>query len=247
MTIKERFFQIGGEWTTVHLPSKPNGFAIFIIGDINHFVKQHTSSWHQRPDQYQFIQKLKEAGYTIIYSNLYGRNWGSDQACRLLERIYYEVMKTEILNKKAHIISEGMGALVAAKLLPQMESCFRSVVMINPCLSLKHYFNTEKNNKFFYKRILRELKQAYDVDESEVETMIAKMDPNHFKPMKLPIKIFHHLSRTPYSLEHHIRPYEQRYENESRSIDLSILLETKTFQEISHPTISFLSKYEKPL
>ena len=33
MTITERFFQIETEWNVIHLPFKPNGFGILIIGD----------------------------------------------------------------------------------------------------------------------------------------------------------------------------------------------------------------------
>ncbi|UTW69067.1 hypothetical protein KHA80_18140 [Anaerobacillus sp. HL2] len=87
---------------------------------------QVPSSWYQRPNKHQFINELKNKGYTVIYSNLFGRNWGSEEACNLIKRLYDEVMKREILNKKVHIIVEGMGAIVAAKLIPTNEIFFRS-------------------------------------------------------------------------------------------------------------------------
>lgn len=247
MAIIERFFLVGGEWNVIHLPRKPNGFAVFIIGDVNHYVNHYTSSWHQRPDQYQFIEQLKDAGYTVIYSNLFGRNWGSDDACRFMQRLYKEVMIKEILNKKVHVIAEGMGALIAAKLIPNMKSSFRSVVMINPCLNLMHYFNTEKRNKLFYKRFLKELKLAYNVEECELENVLSSMNSSSYKAMPIPLKILHCLDRTPYSLEQHIRPYEQLNNQSELEIELSIFLEEKSFQRLAKPTIQFLKSHEKPL
>jgi hypothetical protein len=245
MRIKERYFIVGGEWNVIHLPSKPNGFAIFIIGDVNHYVQSNSSSWHQRPDQAKFIETLKSAGYTIVYSNLFGRNWGSDEACRLLQRLYDEVMKKEILNKKVHVIAEGMGALVAAKLVPEMEASFRSVVMINPCLSLKEYFENEKNNKLFYKRILKELKSAYYLEETELEKAIIAMDINNYKIISVPTKIFHCIQATPYSLQSHVRPYEQLCNQVTNNVEVSIYLKSKPFQELAKPTIHFLTKHQK--
>lgn len=247
MKIKERFFKVGEEWNVIHLPSKPNGFAIFIIGDINHFVQGNTSSWQQRPDQTKFIEELKNAGYTVVYSNLYGRNWGSDDACRLLKRLCDEVMKKEILNKKVHLIAEGMGALVAAKLVPKFEASFRSVVMINPCLSLKEYYNREKKNKLFYKRFLKELKKAYGLEEAELEKMISDMDIYNYQVMPVPSRIFYCMHSTPYSLQTHVRPYEQMCNQHSNRVEVSIFLKSKPFEELAKHTIEFLKKHEQLL
>lgn len=245
MAIKERFFQVGEEWNVIFLPSKPNGFAVFVIGDVNHFVKKNTSSWHQRPDQAMYIERLKDAGYTVISSNLLGRNWGSEEACFFFKRLYDEVMKKEILNKKAHVIAEGMGALVAAKVIPSMEGSFRSTVMINPCLSLKDYFEQEKSSKFFYKRITKELKQAYNFQDEELETSVATMNIENLKGMSIPTKIFHCMNATPYSLQSHVRPYEQMCNEDHRFVEVSIFLRTKAFQDLALPTIDFFNKNEK--
>lgn len=247
MKIKERFFLIGEEWTVIHLPPKPNGFAIFIIGDVNHYVNANTSSWHQRPDQAEFIEELKNTGYTVVYSNLFGRNWGSDEACLFFQRVYDDVMKREILNKKIHVIAEGMGALVAAKLIPEQPSLFRSVVMVNPCLSLKEYFNCEKNNKLFYKRFLKELKKAYSLEEAELEMLISAMDISNYKTMSLPTKIFHCMHATPYSLQNHVRPYEQLCNRERNMVEVSIFLESKPFQQLAKPVVKFFQKHQKLL
>ncbi len=247
MAIKERFFQVGEEWNVIHLPCKPNGFAVFIIGDVNHYVQSNTSSWHQRPDQAEFIRKLKKAGYTVISSNLFGRNWGSQEACYYMQRLYDEVMKKEILNRKVHIVAEGMGALVAAKFVPDHKGNIRSVVMINPCLNLKDYFNQEKSNKLFYKRFLKELKKAYQLDHEELEMTIATIDTNHYKTIGVPTKIFHCMHATPYSLQNHVRPYEQLCNKQTPIVDVSIFLKSKPFTELALPTIKFLKQYEKQL
>ncbi len=247
MSITERFFLISNEWNVIHLPPKPNGFAIFIIGDVNHYVNKNTSSWHQRPDQNLFITNLKNAGYTIIYSNLFGRHWGSDEACLLLQRIYDEVMKKEILNKKAHLIADGMGALVAAKLVPNIESAFRSVVMINPCLNLRDYFDREKSNKLFYKRFLKELKQAYSLEGTKLEKVITTMDGTNYKVISVPTKIFHCMQATPYSLQTHVRPYEQMCNSVRKNVEVSIHLPSKRMNELVLPTIQFLKMHELPL
>ncbi|RXI98265.1 alpha/beta hydrolase [Anaerobacillus alkaliphilus] len=248
MAIKERFFLVGEEWNVIHLPSKPNGFAVFIIGDVNNYVQSNTSSWHQRPDQVEFIKELKKAGYTVVSSNLFGRNWGSEEACYYLQRLYEEVMKKEILNRKVHIIAEGMGALVAAKLVPNLLGVFRSVVMINPCLNLKDYFHREKNNKLFYKRFLKELKKAYQLDIDMLELTISSMDISHYKAMTVPTKIFHCMNATPFSLQDHVRPYEQLCNTTNTTIvDVSIFLKSKPFSELARPTIQFLKNHEKNL
>lgn len=247
MSINERYFLVGKEWNVLYLPSKPNGFAILVIGDVNHYVNSNTSSWLQKPDQYSFIQQLKAEGYTIISSNLFGRNWGSDESCEFLQRVIDEVMKQEILNRRIHIIAEGMGALVAAKLIPKKESLFRSVVMIDPCLSLKKYFEKEKNNKLFYKRILRELKQAYHLDKTELEKAISKMDCEYFEVMPVPIKIFHRIKKTAYSLEDHIRPYEHMCLKSDCPVEVSIFLKSTDLDQFALPTIKFFQQFEKDL
>lgn len=241
MTIKERFFLVGEEWNVIHLPKKPNGFAVFIIGDENHYVKSSTSSWHQHPSKHQFIEELKDTGYTVIYSNLFGRNWGSDEACRLFKRVYEEVMKKEILNKKVHIIAEGMGAIVAAKVIPINEELYRSVVMINPCLNLQHYFKTEKSNKLFYKRFLKELRRAYHLEPIDLEMEISSMEISKLKPISIPIKILHCMNLTSFSLENHIRPYEKMCSKNNQQVEVAIYLKNKRFNELAKPTVDFFN------
>ena len=140
-----------------------------------------------------------------------------------------------------------MGALVAAKLVPLFEASFRSVVMINPCLSLKEFFNREKNNKLFYKRFLKELKKAYHLKESELEETISKIEIGNYKQMPVPTKIIYCLHATPYSLQEHVRPYEQHCNVDKHTVDVSIFSSTKPYQELAIPIIEFLHLNEKHL
>ncbi|SFJ07842.1 MULTISPECIES: alpha/beta hydrolase [unclassified Bacillus (in: firmicutes)] len=189
MSITERFFFLEQEPCVIHLPEKPNGFGILLLGDYNYFIENGTSLWLQHAGRLQLLNELRKKGYTVFSSNLYGRHWGNEQAVRLAKRLYHIVMKKEILNEKIHIIAEGMGALVALQMMAQYPECVRSVLMFNPCLHLPAHVEFEKEHKFFYKRLIRELMQAYDAAESELERKIEKK-AFPYLVSSVPVKIF---------------------------------------------------------
>ena len=85
-------------------------------------------------------------------------------------------MKSEICNDKIHILAEGTGALIAFQLIRELGPQIRSVVFINPCLSLKLRLERKKENKFFYKKMLREVAEAYEIDLNESEPFIMKTE-----------------------------------------------------------------------
>lgn len=233
MNINQRFFKIEDEWNVVHLPERPNGFAILIVGDRNHYVEGSTSLWIQNPERFQLIEKLRENGYTIFYSNLFGRHWGSPKAVHLLKRIYHIMIRNEILNEKIHIITEGMGALAVLKLMNEMESCLRSVSMLSPCIDLKGFMETEKKNKLFYKRFLKELSSAYQINEKLVEEQVVKkFDVNKFI-FNTPIKIWHSTSGVPYNVKDHSRLYEEICQKNNSSVSLSLHLFEKRYKIIN--------------
>lgn len=62
--------------------------------------------------------------------------------------------------------------------------------MLNPCLDLPEYVEFEKEHKFFYKRLLKELSLAYDSKEEELE---AKINKKSFTllPSCVPVKILY--------------------------------------------------------
>ncbi|PLS02939.1 hydrolase [Neobacillus cucumis] len=174
--MENRNFQMDTQWNIVHYPEKPTGFGILIIGDERHFVDESKCFWTQNEGKLAIIDELKDAGYTIFSSNLYGRHWGSEKAVELAQRLYQHVIRSEILNNKIHVLAEGMGALVAVKLLEKMKGSIRSVVLLNPILSLKHHLELEKEHKFFYKKLMRELTEAHKMDQSTLENDIFNMD-----------------------------------------------------------------------
>ncbi|PLR82010.1 hydrolase [Bacillus canaveralius] len=170
--MENRNFQLDTEWNMVHYPEKPNGFGILIIGDDRQFVDAKNSFWTQNEGKNTLLKKLKESGYTVFYSNLYGKNWGSKKAAKLAHRLYEHIMKNEILNEKVHILAEGMGALTALKLASEMGPAIRSFVFINPVLSLTHHLELEKEHKFFYKKLVKEIAAAHEVGSEEIEETI---------------------------------------------------------------------------
>lgn len=192
--MENRNFQMDTQWNIVYYPEKPTGFGVFIIGDERHFVDEVKSFWTQNEGKSAMINQFKEKGYTIFSSNLYGRHWGSDHAVELAGRLYQYIIRSEILNNKIHILAEGMGALAAIKLMEKMKESIRSVILLNPILSLKHHLELEKEHKFFYKKLIRELTSAYQMDQKTLETTISAMDDNINLDFGIPIKIIHVLA-----------------------------------------------------
>ncbi|WP_142302820.1 alpha/beta hydrolase [Bacillus sp. FJAT-45350] len=246
MSVKKRYFCIDGEWGIVHLPEKPNGFAVFILGDINHFVNKKTSFWVQHPDRKKYIEKLRDKGYTVFLSNLYGRNWGSKKAVQLAEHVYHVVMKKEILNSKIHLVAEGMGALVAINLIKKLDN-IRSVVFINPCLHLYHYYDKEKRNKLFFKRFCHELSLAHQIDEEFIEELLLKQKNTWASTKHMPIHIIHETSHKRYSMDEHSKQFEHHRKKIGDPITLTIYLPGKPFSKYAKPTYTFFQKYEKEL
>jgi hypothetical protein len=206
MTIKERFFQIDEQWCTIHLPERPNGFAILVIGDTNHFVNEKTSFWIQHAGRSQLIEELRKYGYTIFYSNLYGRHWGSPKAARLAKQLIYYVLKSEILNKRIYLLAEGMGALAALRLMDTMSDQIRAVAMLNPCLDLQAQVAYEQENKFFYKRMIKEIASAYEVKDKNISSVLWSLST---KQKCLPVKIWQMSGVTHYPYSLHCRKYEE--------------------------------------
>lgn len=192
--MENRNFQMDTQWNIIHYPEKPTGFGILIIGDEKHFVDESKCFWTQNEGKLDIINQLRESGYTIFSSNLYGRNWGSEHAIELAQRLYQQVIRSEILNNKVHLIAEGMGALVALGLMEKMKGQIRSVVLLNPILSLKKHIELEKEHKFFYKKLMRELSIAYKKDQVTIEKDIQNMEDEVNLEMDIPIKIIHVLS-----------------------------------------------------
>jgi hypothetical protein len=241
----QQFFLLDGEWSVVHLPERPNGFAIFIIGDRNHFVDSSTSFWIQNAGRYTFLELFLRNGYTVFYSNLYGRNWGSPSAVTLARRLCHVVMKREILNDHIHLLLEGMGALTGLELMEEMGDKIRSVSMLNPCLSLAAHLRHEQEHKLFYKRVVKEVVDAYGWQEPLIEEQITQLPTFESYHATIPVKIWISTDEQTYQSKQLSRRYEQS-RRERTPIQLSLHVNEKRFG-IGGSIVQFYERYEKTL
>ncbi len=244
--MENRNFQLDKEWNIIHYPEKPKGFGVLIIGDERHFVDEHNSFWLQNEGKLEIIHKLKEAGYTIFSSNLYGCHWGSDRAAELAERLYQHVIRNEILNNKIHIIAEGMGALASIKLLEKMKERIRSVVLVNPILSLKLHIEQEKEHKFFFKKLIKELESAYQCSINKIEAQLNHGSESITLDFGVPIKMIHVLSGG--RIYNQAKLYHQllKPEIENNVINASFIMPEKK-KQIGTMLVKFFGSTEKIL
>ncbi|OIU72523.1 hypothetical protein [Rossellomorea aquimaris] len=189
--MNQRLFQLDQEWCMIHYPERPNGFAVMILGDHHHYVDHKTSFWDQHEARKKWIRDLTAKGYIVYYSNLYGANWGSEQAVELAGRLYEYVKRREIINSKIHILAEGMGALVFKGLYPRLENEIRGVVMFTPCLSIYELIRHEREQKFFYKKLVNELTGSRGMKEEDYEQLLSqsRYDYEVFKDSPIPLYI----------------------------------------------------------
>lgn len=185
-----RSFQYDGQWNIIYYPQKPSGFSVFIIGDHHHYVKKDDSFWLRHPGRLQIIDQLQQEGYIGFSSNLYGEHWGSKKAAWLAKSLYHLTMKSEILNEKIHIFAEGKGALVALQLMESLSSNIRSVVLLNPCLSLKHNWKKERERKVFYQPFIKGVSKAFGTSQEDLESTYDDIKDIQVKS-SIPIKIIH--------------------------------------------------------
>jgi hypothetical protein len=244
--MENRNFQLDNQWNIIHYPEKPKGFGVLIIGDERHFVDEQNSFWLQNEGRLEMINKLKEAGYTIFSSNLYGSHWGSDRAVELAERLYQHVIRSEIINNKIHIIAEGMGALASIKLMEKMKERIRSLVVINPILSLKLHIEQEKEHKFFFKKLTKELESAYQCSLDDIEAHLNKSNENINLKFGIPIKMIHVLSggRSYNQAKLHHQSLKQEIDN--KVINASFILPEKK-QQLGAMLVKFFASTERIL
>ncbi|WP_449539458.1 alpha/beta hydrolase [Ferdinandcohnia sp. Marseille-Q9671] len=243
MVQNKLFFKLDTEWSALHLPKRPNGFGVLIIGDKGNFVEENSSYWIQNYARSQILEYLKDEGYTVFYSNMYGANWGNPDSVKLATQLYHIIMKREILNKRIHILAEGMGALTAMQLIKKLNGEIRSMAFLNPCIDLIAHIENERTNKFFYKKLIKEIAKAYKLDEREVESEIRKYSPqdNLFSPT-VPIKIWQNTNEKTYTTEIH----SKKYQNSSEMVTLSYHISENTYA-FSRSIGSFFKENEKEL
>ncbi|KUP09067.1 hypothetical protein Q73_03970 [Bacillus coahuilensis m2-6] len=247
--MRNRTFQLEKEWCRILYPKKPNGFAVLIIADQNHYVDQNTDFWTEHISRQQLVEDLLSKGYYIFYSNLYGNHWGSPKAISLLKLLIHHVKKSEIINNRIHIIAEGMGSITVEKLTKTSAKDIRSIVFINPCLSLKEHIQQEEEKKFFQKKLMKELSQSYEFDEKHYEAFKngLKENPFYLESLKVPICFIHWIGSTRYISQDLLikNIYNRRVEGEYQTKMVYVLPE-KRFTS-NQMIVSFLEEYEGEL
>ncbi|MFB6465323.1 alpha/beta hydrolase family protein [Cytobacillus sp. Hz8] len=245
--MENRNFKLDTEWNMIHYPEQPNGFGILIIGDERHFVDEKGSFWTQNEGKLMLINQLKNAGYTIFYSNLYGKNWGSKKAVQLAESLYEYIIRTEIINDKIHLIAEGMGALVALGLLEEKQNKIRSIVLLNPVLSLKHHLEQEKSHKFFYKKLISEISRSFEVESALIIEKIDKTKEISIHNIRVPMRIIHVLSgNRAFNQSKLLNQLSVQWKDEHAPISVTYMLPEKK-QQLGRQIIKFIKDNEKVL
>ncbi|MBO1511630.1 alpha/beta fold hydrolase [Metabacillus bambusae] len=245
MMITERFFQLETEWNVVHLPTKPNGFGILILGDRSDFVDESSSFWHQHYGRNQLISDLMNQGYTLFHSNLYGSNWGSPRAVTMAKQLYHMIMKKEILNDRVHLLSEGMGGLTALQLMETIPDKIRSVAMMNPCLDLQAHLEKEKEHKFFYKRLIKEISIAYGIDGKMIKSS-SNLPSMHNITSQKPVRIWQRMNFNTYPPQDHSKKYEEIRKSMGSPIQLIYHLGDNPYRT-NQSIIKFYKENEKVL
>ncbi|WP_413379604.1 alpha/beta hydrolase [Alkalihalobacillus sp. 1P02AB] len=248
MTIYTHYFYIEEQANVVYMPYRPNGFAVILLSDNERTVGADTSIWQQHPERYSFLKALVEEGYTVITSQLFGKHWGSDRACQYIEQLHHFLIKKQILNKKFHLFAEGIGALVALRLIEKRKDLIRSVFLLNPCIYVETVYNEEKKNKLFFKRFLQEFSLAHQIPEDKItEHFCSQLINLENWQGSLPIHIYHLMADKKYPVAQHSRRFEQFCVANELPISLSIYGLGKSFSSFLQPVRSFYKKHEKKL
>ncbi|GAE35423.1 hypothetical protein [Halalkalibacter akibai] len=246
--VHARFIRIEEQWNVIYLPERPNGFAVFLLGDNAMLVEGDTSDWEQHPEKHMFLKSLLNRGYTVIASSLFDRHWGSPKAFRLLEQLYHIVIKQEILNKKVHLFAEGAGALLAIRWMNSLSDRIRSCYFINPCFSLKEFYIQEKENKLYFKRFLREVAESYGEDHNKIDIhKMKEITPEMTTDDVPPLSIHCHMLERRFPLQKHSRPFQQKLADKQILVNLRIHGNDKSFSQAAQSSLPFYKRYELAL
>jgi hypothetical protein len=192
--INHKTFQLNKEWTTIFYPEQPSGFAVMLLGGDKHYINEKANFWLDHPGKKQMLEYLLKRGYTVFSSYLSGEHWGNAEAADLATEMYAFFIRKEIVNERIHIIAEGTGALVLDTICQKLKEKVRSVVLLNPILSVKQSYEKEEINKFFFKKMKKELYQAYHLDDHTFEEWMEKK-PDMTLSKDMPVLILHVLDK----------------------------------------------------
>ncbi|WP_157950902.1 hydrolase [Peribacillus acanthi] len=239
----KRSFLMDSQWNIVYYPEKPNGFSVFLIGDREHYVEEKSSFWDQHPSRIKLIEAMMNQGYTAFSSHLYGRHWGSERAFQLSKQLYYMIMKSEILNDKIHLYAEGMGVILAIRIMKEWPDKVRSAVFVNPCLCFKEKLANEKEKKFFYKRFIRELEMAHGLPNGNF-SLLGDTSPFEFNS-SIPLKIIHVLGHQGDNQSHLYQRIKPVIESGAK-VEFQYLVAEQRFK-LARQAVSFFHQFEQEL
>ena len=136
---------------------------------------------------------------------------------------------------------------MALKLLKHSDFKIRSLVLINPVLSLSTQLEQEKENKFFYKKLVAELEAAYETD---INTLLESLDGESSRPAfnnDTPVKIIHVLSgNRAYKQSSIIKELSVEWEKDDLPVTISYVLPEKMLQ-VGSQIVQFFRKHEQVL
>ncbi len=239
--INHKTFQLNKEWTTIFYPEQPSGFAIMLLGGDKHYISEKANFWLDHPGKKQMIEYLLNKGYTIISSYLSDAHWGNEEAADLAVELYAFFIRQEIVNERIHILAEGTGALLLNTICGKLKEKVRSVVLMNPTLSVKQSYAKEKANKLFLKKMKNELYEAYHLnDHTFAEWMEKKQDIRLSED--IPILVVHILEK----LDSHLPIKYHSFLNNHPLSEIKYITAEKRYI-IPYQISTFFKKYEKKL
>ncbi|TSB46142.1 hypothetical protein [Alkalicoccobacillus porphyridii] len=243
-----RYYKLNNRWNVKYIPDKPNGFAVFLISGQNDSVEEETSIWEHHPEKRVFLESLLKRGYTVLTSELIPNHWGNDAACMHSEQIIHLLQKSEIVNKQIHLFAEGTGAIAALKLLRRDEIQFRSMIFFNPCIYIEAYYELEKQNRLYYKKMKHELATAYGMKPERIHSQWARqiVEPS-FQKIWPPLLLIHRMDEKRFPLPFHSRRLEQELIRKKQLVFLRLYSSTRPFHSIVEPTLLFFQKHEHVL
>jgi hypothetical protein len=239
--INHKTFQLNKEWTTIFYPEQPSGFAIMLLGGDKHYINEKANFWLDHPGKKQMLEYLLKRGYTVFSSYLSGAHWGNAEAADLAMEMYAFFIRKEIVNERIHIIAEGTGALVLDTICHKLKEKIRSVVLLNPILSVKQSYEKEEINKFFFKKMKKELYQAYQLDDHTFKEWMEKK-PDTTLGKDMPVLIVHVLDR----LESNLPVKYSSFINNHPSSEIKYITPEKRYI-IPYQINSFFKNHEKDL
>lgn len=116
--------------------------------------------------------------------------------------------------------------------------------MLNPCLDLQAHYESEKENKFFYKQFLKEVSKSYGISEKEAEALRYKTIQSY--PSGVPVHIWQRMTGAPYPYSVHAEVFKEKQQKQGSPVDM-------TFHLFEHPSriyasiCKFFHSHEKEL